>query len=82
MTERRKRSARRQRALAAQKQKERQRMFKILGALAAVVVVLGTLFWISNRPKLVESEIPFGADGTAWGPVDAPVVIEEWSDFN
>ena len=82
MTERRKRSARRQRALAAQKQKERQQMLRIVGIVVAVVVVLGTLFWISNRPKLVESEIPVGADGTAWGPADAPVVIEEWSDFN
>lgn len=26
-------------------------------------------------------EPPANADGTAWGPVDAPVVIEEYSDF-
>lgn len=25
--------------------------------------------------------LPANADGTAWGPVDAPVVIEEFSDF-
>ena len=82
MTERRKRSAKRQMALAAQKKKERQRMLKTLGIVFAAVVVLGTLFWVANRPKKVESNIPTGADGTAWGPVDAPVIFEEWSDFN
>ena len=57
-------------------------MLRSVGIVALVVVVLGALYWLTNRPKTVESSIPFGADGTAWGPVDAPVVIEEWSDFN
>ena len=81
MTERRKRSARRQKALAAQRQKERRQLLRTLGIAAVVVTVLGVLFWLANRSKTVEYEIPFGADGTAWGPVDAPVIIEEWSDF-
>ncbi len=82
MTESRKRSARRQRALAAQKQKERQQMFRFIGIAGSVALVLGALLWFANRPKSIEGEIPLGADGAAWGPVDAPVIIEEWSDFN
>ena len=82
MAEPRKRSARRQRALAAQKQKERQQMFKFIGIAGAVALVLGALLWFGNRPKSVDGDIPMGADGTAWGPLDAPVLIEEWSDFN
>ena len=82
MTESRKRSARRQRALAAQKQKERQQMFKFIGIAGSVALVLGALLWFANRPKSVEGDIPPGANGAAWGPVDAPVIIEEWSDFN
>ena len=82
MTERRRRSARRQRALAAQKQKERQQRLRYIGIGAIVVVVFGGLLWLANRPKSVDSDVPFGANGTAWGPEDAPVVIEEWSDFN
>ena len=81
MTERKKRSARRQQALAAQRQKERARMLRTAGVVATVALVLGVLFWVANRPKVVESHIPFGADGMAWGPADAPVLIEEWSDF-
>ncbi len=81
MTERRKRSSRRQKALEAQRQKERRQLLRSLGIMGAAVIVLGVLYWFANRPKSVESDIPFGADGTAWGPVDAPVVIEEWSDF-
>ena len=81
MTERRKRSARRQQALAAQK-KRAPAPAQNPGMVAVAVVVLGTLYWVANRPKTVESNVPYGANGTAWGPVDAPVTIEEWSDFN
>jgi len=82
MTKGRKRSARRQQALEVQRRKERQVRLRIGGLAALVVVVLGGLLWLANRPKPVESRTPLGADGTAWGPVDAPVLIEEWSDFN
>jgi hypothetical protein len=57
-------------------------MLRSLGIFAVGAIVLGALYWLANRPKVVESDIPFGADGTAWGPADAVVVIEEWSDFN
>jgi ferric-dicitrate binding protein FerR (iron transport regulator) len=82
MTKSRKRSARRQQALEAQRQKERRQRLRAGGIAALVIAVLGGLLWLANRPKTVESRVPFAADGTAWGPVGAPVLIEEWSDFN
>jgi hypothetical protein len=82
MTKSGKRSARRQQALEAQRQRERQQRLRVGGIAALAIAVLGGLLWLANRPETVESKIPFGADGTAWGPPDAPVLIEEWSDFN
>jgi hypothetical protein len=82
MTKGRRRSARRQQALEAQRRKERQQRLRVGGIAALAIAVLGGLLWLANRPKAVASTIPFGADGTAWGPVDVPVLIEEWSDFN
>jgi hypothetical protein len=52
------------------------------GVAFAIVILLGVLFWLGNRPNAVDGQSPTGADRTAWGPVDAPVLIEEWSDFN
>ncbi len=77
-----KRSARREQALAAQRAKERQQLFRIGGIAAVVLVVLAGLVWLANRPKLAETTGPVGAVGAAWGPADAPIVIEEWADFN
>jgi hypothetical protein len=82
MTKGRRRSARRRQALDAQRRKERQQRLRVGGIAALAIAVLGGLLWLANRPKAVESKSPFGTDGTAWGPVDAPVLIEEWSDFN
>lgn len=82
MTKARKLSARRRQALEAQKRKERQQRLRISGIAGAAIVVLGVLLWLANRPKSVVSYVPPEADGTAWGPADAPVLIEEWSDFN
>jgi hypothetical protein len=54
-----------------------------LGGISLATIVLLALFlWLGNRPTAVDGDIPAGADSTAWGPVDAPVLIEEWSDFN
>ncbi len=78
----RKLSARRAAALAAQKAKERKQIFQYGGMALLIVAVLAGLLWVSSRPKLVEVDIPEGADGMAWGPADAPVLIQEFSDFN
>lgn len=79
MAKDRKLSARRQQALDEQLKKERQQRLRIGGIAAAVVVVLVGLFLVSRSGA---GGRPVGADGTAWGPADAPVVIEEWSDFD
>lgn len=78
----RKLSPRRAEALAAQKAKERKQMLQFGGAAALVLIILAGLVWLGNRPKVVEVQVPEGADGMAWGPADAPVVIREFSDFN
>jgi len=82
MTKARRLSARRMQALEAQRRKERQQRFRNGGIAAAAIAVLGVLLWLANRPESVEGHIPVGADGAAWGPVDAPILVEEWSDFN
>jgi len=73
---------RKERALAAQRERERKQRLRLGGIALAAIVVLGGLFWLANRPQVPGGEVVAGADGTAWGPADAPVVIEEWSDFN
>jgi ferric-dicitrate binding protein FerR (iron transport regulator) len=76
------RQTRKERALAAQRERERKQRLRLGGIIFAVIALLGLLFWLGNRPKAVDVAAPTGADRTAWGPADAPVVIEEWSDFN
>lgn len=78
----RKRSSRRQKALEAQLARERRQRLQYGGIALIVIVVLGGLYWWTHRPKTVEEQVPSGAGRTFWGPADAPVVIEEWSDFN
>lgn len=73
---------RKERALAAQRDRERKQRLRLGGIALAAITLLGMLLWIGNRPKAVSEDAPTGADRTAWGPADAPVVIEEWSDFN
>ena len=77
-----KQMTRREQALAAQKDRERRQRLRIGGITVLVLAVLGGLFWLGNRPKSVELHIPVGADGIAWGPADAPVQIQVWSDYN
>jgi hypothetical protein len=76
------RQTRKQRALAAQRERERKQRLRLGGIAFAAIALLGFLFWLGNRPTAVDVEAPTGADKMAWGPADAPVVIEEWSDFN
>ena len=81
-----KRSAR-ERSQQRQAQERRRRI--IIGAIVVVVIAgLAALVIYRQQPTdpedvaLPESlEPPAEADGTAWGPADAPVLIEEFSDF-
>lgn len=73
-----KRSRRKQQALEAQLAVERRRRLRIGGLVALAVIVIGGLLWAANRPTAEAEDIP----ELAWGPADAPVVVEEWSDFN
>ncbi|MFQ5409934.1 MAG: hypothetical protein ACE5FI_16115 [Anaerolineales bacterium] len=83
---RRKTSSRTKRAARRAQERRRRRLavgLSIIGALA----VGGLLIW-AGQPKppeevaLPESlQAPPGADGKAWGPPDAPVLVEEFSDF-
>lgn len=82
-------SSRRARREAHQRQQRRQRMLIIALVVGGVIIALGLGFMIreARTPEvedviLPESlEAPPDADGKAWGPVDAPVLIEEFSDF-
>ncbi|MEK6256040.1 MAG: hypothetical protein N2C13_01825 [Chloroflexota bacterium] len=65
----------------------RRRQLTAGGTVVAVVVFVGILIWAVqpkpitgiNVPESLES--PANADGTAWGPQNARVIIEEFSDF-
>ncbi len=58
----------------------------IVGGLIALAVLVA---FVLQRPAIAPEDVvlpdslesPPNADGKAWGPVDAPVVIEEFSDF-
>ncbi len=69
--------------------KRKQRRITAAIAAGALVVLTGIVF-LARQVTSVSLEdvilpesltLPANADGTAWGPVDAPVVIEEFSDF-
>jgi len=82
------RSVRERRALQQARQK-RQRMI-YMGLAVGGLLVIGALIALirqANAPSLAEVilpeplAVPPDADGKAWGPADAPVLIEEFSDF-
>lgn len=68
-------------------QEKRRRQITATGVLAiAVVIVWGLIRGVQPQPIgeiTLPSPItsPPGANGMAWGPLGAPVVIEEFSDF-
>ncbi len=78
-----KRARRAQRRARQRRRRQLTITLSVIGALA----VVGLLIWNSQfKPPadivLPESlEAPPNADGKAWGPPDAPVLIEEYSDF-
>jgi protein-disulfide isomerase len=82
--------SRRVRRAEHQAQKQRQRNLALGLGLVGLVVIVGLIFWtrqitgaIAARGIVtpVVSGEPIGADGKTWGPTDAPVVIQEYSDF-
>lgn len=69
-------------------QQKRKRTMTALGIVGALVVVAVLFVLLRPEPIAVEDvqlpanlEAPPNADGAAWGPEDAPVVVEEYSDF-
>lgn len=80
-------TSRRERRRRQAEQKRRRTLMWTVGGVAvvALLVVLGVV--MANRSSQVavtlpeNLEPPPNADGSAWGPPDAPVVIQEYSDF-
>lgn len=81
-------SVREKRAQRLAAQQRKRRLYYGAAAIGAVVfIALLALLRQANAPSpedviLPDSlETPPNADGSAWGPADAPVLIEEFSDF-
>jgi protein-disulfide isomerase len=78
--------ARREQHLAAE---QRRRRLYYGGALigAILIIALFVILRQLNAPSLEDVVVPeplaapANADGRAWGPTDAPVLIEEFADF-
>jgi protein-disulfide isomerase len=84
---RRKQQSRKERREQQRANQQRQRIYIALGVIA-IVVIGALLVWVRQPRTTVEDVAlpenltpPPGADGKAWGPSEAPVVIEEFSDF-
>jgi hypothetical protein len=80
------RSAQTRRARLRRQQKRRRKITAV-GVVAVVVVLVGLLIR-AIQPRAITEIIlpdslkgPASADGLAWGPLDAKVLIEEYSDF-
>ncbi len=72
-----------------QARKKKQRLITTLIVIGGLTLLTAILFLgrqalevspedVTLPPSL---ELPPNADGSAWGPADAPVVIEEYGDF-
>ena len=81
-------SAKARRAEQQARQKRQRRLYYGLAALA-VIMILALFVWIwqINQPQVEDVvlpdslTVPADADGKAWGDVDSPVLISEYSDF-
>lgn len=88
MAKKSKKSLRSRRADQLSQQKKKRRMYYIMAAVGGVIILaLFALIRQANAPSLGDVNIPetldspVSADGKSWGPEDAPVLIEEYSDF-
>jgi protein-disulfide isomerase len=79
-------SARREQHRAEQ-QKKKRTYYTIAGVSAVAIVALFVVARLAFAPSVEDVvipdplEAPATADGKAWGPVDAPILIEEYADF-
>ena len=71
-----------------QARQRRQRLLIGGLAVAAVLILVGAVVWVREMTSPAENMVlpeslasPPNADGSAWGPADAPVLIQEYSDF-
>jgi hypothetical protein len=69
-------------------QQKRKRTLTALGIVGALIVIAVLFVVLRPGPMTAEDvqvpetlETPPDADGKAWGPEDAPVLVEEYSDF-
>lgn len=69
-------------------QQKRRRTMTAVG-IVGLLLVIAALFLVLRRPPMTAEDVvlpqtletPPEADGKAWGPEDAPVLVEEYSDF-
>jgi hypothetical protein len=68
------------------RQRQRRLTYGLIGAGVVIVVLMGA--WVISNQGSPENVIlpdpivsPASADGSAWGPVGAAVLVEEYSDF-
>jgi hypothetical protein len=88
MTKRESQSLRARRAAQQARQQRQRRLYYGLAAAGTLMVIaLFAIIRQANAPRPEDVvvpdslEAPPGADGKAWGPEDAPVLVEEFSDF-
>ena len=71
---------------AQQQQRKRKRRLTTIGVVSAVAVVVAVLaIRQSSKPVgeivTVPSTVPAFSDGKALGPIDAPVLVQDFSNF-
>mgnify|MGYP000910467312 FL=1 len=72
-----------------QDRKKRQRLVTALVVTGSLIALVTIGFLARQITRTTPEDVtlpeslmpPPDADGMAWGPVDAPVVVEEFSDF-
>ena len=69
----------------AEKRAKEQRQRRITYGSIAFIAIAAFSFLLWSRRFVIQYpdpiEVPEGANGMAWGPADAQVLIQEYSDF-
>jgi hypothetical protein len=88
MSKKKNRSVRARRVQQLAQQKRQRRLYYGAAAVGMLLIIgLFALIRQFNAPSIEDIvlpdslELPANADGKAWGPVDAPILVEEYSDF-